>query len=295
MARTDTLITWIRRAAPLVSRLAPPLATRWLLRLFITPQRRAPLERELQWLAGSTVSHLTLDDGTQIPVWSWNDGPDRPAVLLVHGWSGRGSQMAIHATPLAEAGFHVLAVDMPGHGDAGGKFSGLPYFVPAILKVAEVAGPLHGIVAHSLGTAAATLAIESGLQVERLVYLSPPEDLAGYLTKMGRLLNFPPEVAPRSLALLEKRFGTTLESVRGANLAPRRTTPLLILHDEKDRDVPLAQARRLAELWPGAELRVRKGLGHTRIVRAESTVEAVVEFMQNGSSATVSETNGANG
>lgn len=277
MSRGSKIIPWIRRLAPIVSRLAPPLASRWLLRLFITPQRRGPLQRERQWLEGSTRTDVFTETGIRIPVWSWGEGP---AVLLVHGWSGRGSQMAVFAAPLVAAGFRVLAADMPGHGDAGGKVSGLPYFEPAIQAVAERFGPLHGAIAHSLGTAAVTLAIERGLHVERLVYLSPPEDLAGYLVKMSLYLDFPPEVPPRSLALLEKRFGVTLESVRGASLAPRRTTPLLILHDEGDRDVPLSEAKRIAELWPGAELRVRRGLGHTRIVRAETTIEAAREFLR---------------
>ncbi len=276
MAKTHPILTAIRSTAPIVSRLAPPLAARWLLRLFVTPQPRPFVRREQKWMEGSTRTNLKYDDDIDLPVWSWGDGP---TVLLVHGWSGRGSQLAVHARPLVEAGCRVVAWDMPGHGDAGGKTSALPYFARAIQKVADEFGPVYGIVAHSLGAAAVTFALSKGLQAERIVYLAPPENLARYLTYLGKYLRFAPGIAPRSLALLERRYATTLEDVRGRNLAPARTEPLLILHDEDDPDVPLSEARDLAESWPGAELIVSQGLGHGKIVRDEATVRRICEFL----------------
>jgi pimeloyl-ACP methyl ester carboxylesterase len=42
--------------------------------------------------------------------------PDGPAVLLLHGWGASAYNFRHVVTPLAEAGFHVLAPDLRGHG-----------------------------------------------------------------------------------------------------------------------------------------------------------------------------------
>ena len=285
MARQHPIITLIRRIAPVVSHLAPPLAARWLLRLFVTPHPRPRVSRELEWMEGAKRTTVRYDDKIDLPVWSWGEGP---TVLLVHGWSGRGSQLACYAQPLVEAGFRVVTWDMPGHVEAGGRTSALPYFAQAIEKVAAQFGPVYGIVAHSLGAAATTYALSQGLRAERLVYLAPPEDLYRYLVFLGEYLKFAPDIAPKALALLERRYGTKLESVRGRSLAPARHEPLLILHDTEDPDVPLAEARDLAAHWLGAELIVSEGLGHGRIVRDELTLHRVREFLNTTNSAAAS-------
>lgn len=276
----------IRLAAPMVSALIPELAARWLLRLFITPQRRGMVPREENWMQGATRSTLPFDDVSELPVWTWGDDlpTDSPVILLVHGWSGRGSQLGVYAAPLVEAGYRVVTWDMPGHGDfarhADGIISGLPYFAPAIEKVAASVGPVHGIIAHSLGTAGVWYSLSRGLKAERLVFLAPPEDLADYLFRLGLFLKFPAKTARRALAILEARFGTRLDDVRGKELARDRTEKLLIVHDKTDIDVPLNEAQDLAAAWPGAEMIVTEGLGHNRLVRADEVVEMAVGFMK---------------
>jgi pimeloyl-ACP methyl ester carboxylesterase len=57
-------------------------------------------------------------------------------------------------------------------------------------------------------------------------------------------------------------------------------SPLLVLHDELDRAVPVECGRRLAHAWPGAELGVSRGLGHSRILRDETSVGRAVGFVR---------------
>ncbi len=269
----------IRWTAPVLSRVTPPLAVRWLTRIFITPNRRAVLAREMPWLEGATRSTVTTPGGEVLPVWSWGQGP---VVLLVHGWSGRGSQMAAHVAPLVQKGFRVVTWDMPGHGDAGGKYSGLLHFTPALEAVAATLPPVHGVVAHSLGTAAVSVALSRGLQARRLVYLAPPEDLPRYVDKVARFLHFSPAVGHGTLRLLEKRYHFLFDQLRGQALAPAMTTPLLVIHDHEDRDAPLAEGRLIARLWPGAQLMETRGKGHTRLVRDPEVLAAAAHFLESG-------------
>lgn len=61
-------------------------------------------------------------DGTAL---SWlhypgvNAAPDARRVVLVHGSSARAQSLHVLATALANAGLHVAALDMRGHGDSG--------------------------------------------------------------------------------------------------------------------------------------------------------------------------------
>ena len=69
----------------------------------------------MAWLESAERQDLELE-GKRLVAWSWGEGP---TVLLVHGWEGRGSQMAAFAAPLAEAGFRAVAFDAPGAASSG--------------------------------------------------------------------------------------------------------------------------------------------------------------------------------
>jgi pimeloyl-ACP methyl ester carboxylesterase len=62
---------------------------------------------------------------------------------------------------------------------------------------------------------------------------------------------------------------------------PRLKMPTLIIHGEKDRVLPPANGRRLAERIPGARLRMIPGAGHMLISdRPEQTLGDILEFLR---------------
>ncbi len=276
MTELSTIVRIIGIGARISSAITPTLAARWLERLFLTPSRRPISPRKARWLATALKSTVQFDDSRSMPVYSWGSGP---TVLLVHGWSGRGSQMRPLADPLVQRGFRVVAFDAPGHGEAGGRMTGLPEMATAIELVAAHVGPVHAIMAHSMGAAATTFALSRGMAVERAVYISPPENPGGYLYPVARLLGFGEEVARRAQKRIERRFSFQFDDTRGTLLAPRLEVPMLLVHDGDDPEVPLEEGSRLAEAWPGSELMTTKGLGHHRILRTRSVIEAAVDFL----------------
>ncbi len=276
MANKSTIVRTIKTLAPVASVLAPPLAGRWLANLFCTPQKRPILPREQEWLEGSTFSLVTYDEKISLPVWTWGSGP---VVMLVHGWSGRGAQLAVMAAPLVKAGFKVVAFDLPGHGEAGGKLAALPMFARAVRLVAGQTGPVHGVISHSLGTAGVSLAMTQGLQINRALYVAPPENLPLYLQRAGQFLGFRPRAADHAQRYLEKLYGMAFAQMRAPVYGPRMTADLLIIHDDTDREVDLSEGHQLVRHWPGAQLIVTHGHGHHRLVRRPETVDLAVDFM----------------
>jgi pimeloyl-ACP methyl ester carboxylesterase len=57
------------------------------------------------------------------------------------------------------------------------------------------------------------------------------------------------------------------------------TAPLLVIHDRDDQDTLWSEGAALADAWPGARMMSTEGLGHRRILREPSVIEAAAEFV----------------
>lgn len=269
-------VTLIRGAMGVLSRTAPGVASRVAEDLFMKPRRFAAPPREREMLAEATPFEVRLGARLRIQAWRWGSGP---AVMLVHGWEGRGAQLATFVRPLVAAGFSVIAFDAPGHGASAGSRSSLPHFAWSVRGVADAIGAPHAIVAHSLGCAAATLALRDGLSVERLVYMAPPLNPSDYVTRFGDILNISTPVLDRMKLRIEERFLRKWSDYSLAETAREMTTPLLVIHDREDEDTLWVDGVALVESWPGAQLLTTTGLGHRRILREASVIEAAARFI----------------
>lgn len=278
MVMNSTIVRSVRVAAAVVSWVSPPLASVWLERLFLTPRNAPAPDRERDWVAGAQQRVLELPGGARIPLWIW--GSSGPTVLLVHGWAGRGPQLAALVEPLRARGWRVATYDAPAHGGAvGARQTTLPDMAHAVAAVAEEVGEVQVVVAHSLGTAAAVRAVGDGLPVARLVFVAPPANPGGYLGQLGRYLGFGDAVVARTQRRIQLRVGRTFDDLHTERLAGTMSRPLLVVHDRGDRVVPVGEGEAVAAAWPGAALLITKGLGHQRILRDPNVVREVAGFV----------------
>ncbi len=266
----------IRRSFPRLARLAPSLSARLAEVLFRTPPLRRPrLKREQRVLDGGEFSRTPFLSGS-LPTWTWGKGP---AVLLVHGWGGHAGRLTLFVRALTEAGFSVVAFDAPGHGTAAGRVSSLPEFVAAIRAVAATHGPFRALIGHSLGAAAAALAVREGLAARRLVLLAPPSDLERYTGRFARIMRIPPTVRDSMKERLEKRFQVRWAELRIGGLPASSDVSLLVFHDRRDIRVPLSDGVEIVHSWPNARLVRTRGLGHHRILRDARVISRAVSFL----------------
>jgi len=253
---------------------APGLAARWAEALFFTPPRPKASPH------GTPLPEprlIRLDAaGTRVVVRAWGVGP---AVVLLHGWGGNSAQLAAFVAPLAARGFSVLALDAPGHGDSGGRRSSLPEFAAALRAIGTALGPIHAVVAHSLGAAATALAMHRGLSVGRAVFLGPPRDPVDWTRQFARQLGIADDVLGLMQARTERRLGFSWEELNVPAIARDLEAPLLVLHDRDDREVPWSDGHAIASAWPSARLLTTAGLGHQRILRDGDVVERVTAFV----------------
>jgi len=262
--------------------LAPDLAGAWAERLFLTPPKRSDgVATALDLIDGK--ANFIEHKGRHIATWRWGSR-EAPAVLLAHGWGGNAAQMRGFVFPLLAAGYRVIAYDQPAHGISGGRLTGLPDFAEVMSEVAWHHGEVRAIIAHSLGGAAAALALARGLPLEKAVLVSPPADLVGYSRRFASW-HWIPERARRSMqAAIEERYGVRWEELELSRLAPRLSAPALVIHDRDDRMVSWTQGASFARLWPGARLLSTDGLGHRRILQDEKVTQAAADFISGRSS-----------
>jgi pimeloyl-ACP methyl ester carboxylesterase len=265
----------IRTYFAIVSRLLPNLARRHAERLFTAPPRYAGR----RWQSFDARRDTVVSGRRLLAVWQ--AGPlAAPAVLLVHGWGGEGIQMGAFVAPLLAIGRRVVWFDQPGHGESGRGPVALPNFVRAVQALAATHGTFEAAIGHSLGAAALGLAMRGGLQLGRVVFVSPPASLSEHTHKFARMLGITPSIRDAMRQRLERRYNVRFAEIDRIDELARLDLPALFVHDTGDTDVPFENALRLSARMPNARLIKTYGLGHHRILRDRAVVNGIVDFIR---------------
>jgi pimeloyl-ACP methyl ester carboxylesterase len=264
----------VRAYFAIVSRLLPDLARHQAERLFTLPPRYAGRRAQPVDARRETVV------AGKHTLAVWQAGPARaPAVLLAHGWGGRGVQMGSFVAPLLAGGYRVVWFDQPGHGESDRGAVALPDFARALEALASTHGPFTAAIGHSLGAAALGVALRRGVALGRVVFVSPPSSISEHAHNFARLLGITPRIREAMRRRLEHRYGVRFAEIDRIDELEQLRLPALFVHDRGDTEVPFEHTLRLSGRMPGARLIKTYGLGHYRILREPSVVQSVVDFV----------------
>jgi pimeloyl-ACP methyl ester carboxylesterase len=207
-------------------------------------------------------------------------GEPGPTVLLVHGWSGSAADMATIALNLVAAGYRAVTVDLPAHGRSDGTLTTLPEMMRAIATVAVAVGPLAGVVAHSLGAAATVLALnERQMAARGVVLLAPAIGPMAFVERYRRLIGLPRARVDGMVERVGARAGRAVVTLDARSAASRLASPVLIVHDPEDREVPFDHGKEIADAWQGSRMLAMAGVGHRRVLRDERVLAAINDFL----------------
>ncbi|UCC55385.1 MAG: alpha/beta fold hydrolase [Gammaproteobacteria bacterium] len=260
----------------------PGIMGAWAYRLWFHT-RRCPESAAGQRAVASAVRETLPVDSIPIAVYSWGSGP---VVLFIHGWSGRGSQAAALVKPLTAAGYRLIAVDAPGHGETPGDRTNILECAAVIRAVSATYGPVCGAITHSFGGMVLAYAMNHGVSVDRVACISAPARVEFLVDRFARILSMPAPVVAEFNRRLEQRFDENIWDLVSTDTNARNlTAPALVIHDVDDEGVPWQQGQQIAAAWPGAQFIKTQGLGHSRILRDPATVKTVVDFITTGSAA----------
>ena len=205
---------------------------------------------------------VPTQDGLNLPGWYMPAGSGAaPGIALVHGWESARDRTLPHAQFLHAAGFHVLAVDVRGHGQnepetlpvSVGEFA-----IDAAAAVRWLAARPEvsaiGLLGHSMGAAGALVAAADDPAVAAVVGVSTPADPYRLTRQTFRLAGLPiPGPIAWPLAWLTTHVflqprGHTVADVSATRAVKAIGAPVLLVHGDEDHVVPVGHIARLAAI-----------------------------------------------
>lgn len=270
--------TWIRFGVWLSQQMSTSLATQVALYLFFRPQRfkRPVREQEMHDHALQTSCYVPeIDKVIQV----FRFAGKGVKVLLLHGWSGRGTQLFAFANELRKSNAEIVTFDMPAHGQSKGNKTNIAELVACIKEVHAKYGPFDHAIAHSMGSMALLRALRDGIPMKSAAIIGSGDKIRNVFYRFSEQLQFSDKVTERMIQTIEKQFGMNLESYSSSMSLEHLKMPLLIVHDKDDKETPFTYSKDLHKIANNSELLLTSGLGHHRILRDSKTVQHIVQFI----------------
>lgn len=265
--------------AKLLEAISPKWATLFAAKLFTTPIKYKIPKRELQMEQNSRQSKLLVSSlKKEITIYEYGEGQKK--VLLVHGWSGRGTQLVKIADELVKMGYQTISFDAPAHGKSEGKTTIMTEFITSILAIEKQFGPFEFAIGHSLGGMSILNAIKQNLKVKKAVIIGSGDIIQDILDDFISNLKLNPKIAGMMKQHFEKKFGEPMESYSAHFSAESVKIPVLIIHDQNDHDVSVKAAYNIDKHLEYSELMITEHLGHRKILGNELVINRIKEFLK---------------
>jgi fermentation-respiration switch protein FrsA (DUF1100 family) len=229
---------------------------RWVNRsaeALLYPRRSQPSQTPVDFgLTAETVQFTA--DGIELEAWYIppTEAVNGAALIYVHGFGGNRGALLEQAAAMHETGYGALLLDLRNHGESGEAVTTWGYSEAAdvvaahsyLLTRPEVDPGRIGLVGKSMGGTAVALAAQQLPDLAVLIlessYTSFAENLPNILPGIARAPGF---LAPQVFNRMSSESDLPLtESNTLANVT-NLDVPLLLIHGEQDRLVPLAQGR----------------------------------------------------
>lgn len=270
-------LRFMRIIFSVLGQIFPVITGHWAYRLWFTTRRFKPPQAET--MAASTAKQSSIQcNNISVAVYSWGDGP---VVLFVHGWTGRGTQVAPFIDSLTADGYRVISFDAPAHGQTPGRNTSIFKFSDVLIELNKQYGDFHAVITHSFGGMATAYAASQGVRFGKMVCFCPPAGLDVLIENFSSMLNIPGKAIAVMKNKLERIYGKEMkQAVSTINNVKQLHCPGLIIHDEDDHDVACSSGQLISQAWENSEFILTHNLGHRRILKDPDCIERVVKFIR---------------
>jgi len=261
---------------------APSLATKYAIKLFKTPVKFKTPERE-KMMAKSAQKEMLFIPELNKKVMVYTYGYSKRKILLVHGWSGRGTQLYKIADKLLENGFMTISFDAPAHGKSEGKETLMNEFITVSKFLEKKYGPFEYAIGHSLGGMAILNSIKQGLTLKKTIIIGAGDIITDIFKGFVKKIELKQNMVAKMQRIFFKKFGEDMDNYSASIAAKSVKIPTLIIHDTEDNEVPVSCAYNIRQNIEQGELLITNGLGHTRILKDNFVVNSIIEFIKRNS------------
>lgn len=268
----------VRCFAKTLELISSRLASFFGIRLFITPVNFPIPKREQYMLKSAQKKRLQIPEiKKEIEILSY--GYSKKKVLLVHGWSGRSTQLFAFADKLLENGFMVISFDGPAHGKSTGRTTMMPEFLKTIEKINTTFGPFEAAIGHSFGATSLYNAAATFLDIKTFIAIGSGDRISEIISNFAKNLYLKEKSAKKIQSGLEKKWVIHLDDFSSSTVAKKIKIPVLVVHDKTDGDVPVSCAYKIRQNLEKGSLFITNGLGHTKILRNNEVVHKSIKFI----------------
>lgn len=256
----------------------PALVEKLVLRLFFAPLEYRISHSEKSLLDQAQSFHIKVNNKT-IRCWSWGTGP---AVILAHGWNGRGAQFQPLIEALLNANYSVITYDAPGHGDSEGKTSNYFEFTDTLRSLWRSSKNKNviAVIGHSLGAGAVINFVDKEEFDKKVVLIAPALKLRELLFQTFDQHNIPKIVYQNLVQNIEVVHGYNIFKDNPVQLIKDLKNNILIFHDKNDKAVSYTDSYYAAELSDKITLHTTVGLGHKRIVNDKFIIQNILRHLE---------------
>ena len=265
--------------AKFLQAISPKLTTQFAAKLFTTPIKHKIPKREFQMDKQSIQNDVLIPSiNKTIKTYQYGNSPKK--ILLVHGWSGRGTQLVKIADELIKQGYSTISFDAPAHGKSKGNSSIMTEFIASILVLEKQYGPFEFAIGHSLGGMAIINAIKQNLNVKKAVIIGSGDLIQDIISDFIRNLGLKPQIGDRMREHFEKKFGEPMNNYSTSVVSKNIETPVLIIHDNDDYDVNVKCAHNIHSHLKNSKLMITNNLGHRKILGNEKVINEISNFIR---------------
>ncbi|TWI00663.1 pimeloyl-ACP methyl ester carboxylesterase [Flavobacterium tiangeerense] len=271
--------TIILHTCKLIAFFSPKLVTLFAAKLFTTPTKYKVPKRELTMESKSLKSSLHIPAiNKEIVLYEY--GKSDRKILLVHGWSGRGTQLFKIADALLQKNYKTISFDAPAHGKSNGSSGVMTDFIASILEIDKIHGPFDGIVGHSLGGMSVLNAIKNGIKVNKGIIIGSGDVVSDIINDFIAKLKLDPKIGLSLRAHFEEKYKDDMNNYSASHAAKEVHIPVLVIHDEDDPEVPVSAAHNIHNHLKKGELLITNGLGHRKILGNSKVIEVTIAFLE---------------
>jgi len=233
------------------------------------------------WQTADSRLEIKVNDKI-ITVHIWGHGP---LIVMMHGWSGSGTQFRKFIPSLIKAGYRIALFDAPSHGINPGKKSHLIEFSDTLIVIQKKLGDINTVISHSFGSMATVVAMQRELAAKKMILIAPHLDANEMHITYSELLNLNPRLSNRFRDLIELKMKSILkiEEIWGY-LSPKKLLSHnsykgLLIYDLNDEEIPQKQFKEIERYWKNSTVITTTDLGHHRILKDKNIINEVVNYI----------------
>ncbi|MBF4470969.1 alpha/beta fold hydrolase [Flavobacterium sp. HJJ] len=250
-------------------------------KLFITPIKHKIPKREIEMDEKSIQQMITVPSiNRKINIYEYGKNDSGKKVLLVHGWSGRGTQLCKIAKEMVNLGYQTVSFDAPAHGKSPGNSTIMIDFIASIIEIDKQFGPFEIAVGHSLGGMSVMNAIKEGLKVDKAVIIGSGDIVQDITDDFVAKLGLKPIISKLLCERFEHKYGGKMNDYSAYKAAEITLIPTLVIHDKNDPEVSVKAGIHIHKHLKNGELMLTEKLGHRKILADHQVIEKIINFIK---------------